>query len=98
MEKILDFAQCPNCESTKHVANEVLQEQIEKGRMPKDSKAFLFQHQSIIAKSMQWLSAPIILSFYDVCADCGTVYCIHAEVQTAIQGGKNMPGGGFSTS
>ena len=83
----LNFTKCPNCGSERLQANEVLKTQIEKGAMPKTSKAFLFQQQSIIAKASGWLSAPMVLSFYDVCMDCGTVVCIHSEVRTAIQGG-----------
>ena len=96
----LDFTKCPNCGGERFQANEVLRRQIEKGAMPKNSKAFLFQHQSIIAQGQNWLLAPIVLSLYDVCMDCGTVVCIHSEVRTAVAGGKNMPkaGGQFSTS
>jgi len=95
----LNFTTCPICGSERLQANEVLQKEIEKGRMPKNSKAFLFTHQSIIAAGQNWLSAPMVMSFYDVCMDCGTVVCIHAEVRTAVAGGK-MPQAGtqFSTS
>jgi len=97
----IDFTKCPNCASKKKLANEVLLKQIEKGNMPKNSRAFLYTHQSIIAgQPGTWLSAPVVISFYDVCVDCGTVYCIHAEIQTAVQGGKNIPKSGnpFSNS
>ncbi len=94
----LNFTICPNCGSERLQANEVLKEQIEKGRMPKESKAFLFQQQSIIA-SPNFLSAPMVLSFYDVCMDCGTTLCIHSEVRTVVAGGNiPKPGQGFSTS
>jgi len=35
-----------------------------------------------------------------VCVDCGTVYCVHAEIGTAVAGMKNMPKAGeqFSSS
>lgn len=46
----LDFTKCPVCGSTRRIANEVLKEQIEKGKMPQSSHAFLFSHQSVIAK------------------------------------------------
>jgi len=95
---ILNFTKCPNCGSERRIAYEVLLEQIEKGKMKKESNAFLFTHQSIIAGPVgTWLSAPVVISFYDVCADCGTVYCIHVEVKTAVQGGKTPPPS-FSTS
>ena len=95
----LDFTQCPNCGGEKSLANQVMQEEVAKGKIPKTTKAFLFQHQSIISNPTgQWLSAPMILSFYDVCVDCGTVYCIHAEVRTAVLGDKIPKSGNqFST-
>jgi len=98
--KTLDFPNCPKCGSGRRLAGETLKVEVEKGKMPKQSNAFLFQHQSIIAKDMHWLSAPVIVSFFDACVECGTVYCIHAETKLAVQGGKNLPKSGnlFSPS
>jgi len=91
----LSFIQCPTCGGTRRLAGEVLKLEQEKGKIPKESNVFLFAHQSVIesviARSLNWLSAPIIFSYFDVCVECGTVYCIHAEIQKAVQGGKNMP-------
>lgn len=84
----LNFSVCPNCKGKRFQANEVLKTQIEKGAMPKEGKAFLFVHKSLIAQGKNWLSAPIVVSFYDVCMDCGTVLCIHCEVATVVAGGK----------
>jgi len=89
---ILNFTVCPNCGSERFQANEVLKQQIEKGAMPKGSNAFLFNHQSVIAKP-NFISAPVVLSFYDMCMDCGTVFCVHSEVHTAVVGGKTPQAG-----
>jgi len=95
---VLDFTTCPNCGSERRIAGEVLKKQIEKKLMPENSNAFLYTHQSIIAGRVgTWLSAPVVISFYDMCMDCGTVWCIHAEVQTVVQGAKASPTK-FSTS
>ena len=91
---VKDFTQCPNCQSTKRVAGEVLLRQIEAGKMPKTSIAYLFTHQSVIAAGT-WLSAPMIISYYDVCEDCGTVYCIHVEERVAVAGAKPPAAGQF---
>ena len=97
--KIHSFTKCPSCGGTRTLANTILQEQIKAGKMPKDSKAFIYQHQSLIAKATGWLSAPIILTFFDVCSDCGTAYCVHAEERMAVVGNKMPPAGqGFSNS
>ena len=88
---IFDFPICPYCGNTERLAGSVLTKQIEKGTMPKNSVAYMYKHQSIIAKDMSWLSAPMISTFYDVCSKCGAVWCIHAEVMTAMQGAKNLP-------
>lgn len=94
---ILNFTECPNCRSTERLAGKVLQKEIEVGKMNRNSNAYLYKHESVIAKDMNWLSAPMIISFYDMCTECGTVYCIHAEVRLAIQGTK-MPNQGMPGS
>lgn len=94
---ILNFTQCPNCASKKRLAYETLRKEIDAGKMPKNSNSYIFKHESVIAKDMNWFSAPVILSFFDMCTECGTVYCIHAEVKLAIQGAK-MPNQGMPGS
>ncbi len=105
MEEIkfpLSFTQCPVCGSIRRVANEILNSEKEKGKVGLEISAFLFQHQSLIADARKTiLSAPMITSMYDVCVDCGTVYCIHVQVGTAVPGaapGKPPSGSGFSLS
>ena len=98
-----DFPICPYCGSTERIAGSVLAKQIEKGVMPKASVAYMFKHQSIIAKDVNWFSAPMISTFYDVCGKCGATWCIHAEILTAMQGATPQPkygqsGQGFSPS
>ena len=98
----LDFKKCPNpeCGSVRRIAHEVAKKLIEEGKLPKGTNAYLYNHQSILAKNMNWLSATMILSYYDACMDCGTVYCIHSEVRIVVQGMEPSAGAGkqFSTS
>jgi len=98
----LDFTNCPNCNSDRRLSNIILEQEKEKGKMPKESQAFLFTHTSIIAHpNGRWLTAPALITFYDACVDCGTMYCVHAELGTATPGAgpqapkANIP---FSTS
>lgn len=80
-----EFNQCPNCGSTRRIANEVLQTEKDKEKIREQVKAFMFQTQCLIVdQTKAWLSAPMILAWYDVCVDCGTFYCIHANVKTAM--------------
>jgi len=83
----ITFSKCPNCGSTRRIANEVLEgEKKKKGLNPK-LMATLLQHQVIIADPTRtWLSAPAISSSFDACADCGTVYCVVAILGTAMPG------------
>ena len=97
----LEITNCPSCGSNKRLANEVLKGEILKGKLPELTQTFIFTHESIIAKPTGWLSAPMIITYFDVCMDCGTVYCIHADVITAVAGSKpkhNIPPMKFSSS
>ena len=89
----LKFEECPNCGSTRRVANEVLEKEKLKNNVGLGVNAFLFQHQSMIADARKpFLSAPIILTFYDACVDCGTVYCVHMDVKVGMPSmGKQSP-------
>ena len=96
----ITFDKCPACGSTRRIAGMEIQSQIDKGRANPNTQAWLFNHQSMIADmSRTHLQVPIILSFYDVCVDCGTVYCIRVEKGMATPK-VNMPqqGPGFSLS
>ena len=94
-----EFKQCPNCGSEETISGEVLDDQIQKGKMPSKSHSFLFTYQSLIAdQTRTFLSAPMILSFYDACVECGTVYLVHSEVKTAMPGSKQLPPTQFSSS
>ena len=88
----LDFPKCPVCGGERRVAMEALKSEHEQGRCKGAQNAYLFQHQSLIANpNMQFLSALMVITFYDACLDCGTVYCLHAETRTAVQGMGQKP-------
>lgn len=80
VEYPITFEECPNCGSKRKMAQEVIDEQIEEGRAGEGTQAWLFTHQSIIADmTRRHIQMPMVLTFYDVCVDCGTAYCIRAE-------------------
>lgn len=95
MEIIFPIAHtiCPVCGSFKQIANEVLKGEIEKGKAGWDSHAYLFNYQSgIVDQRKPILSMPVIFTFYDACVDCGTVYCIRAELNQAMPQMKKPTG------
>lgn len=78
----LTFDQCPNCDSERRVANEVIQEQKDAGTAKESTRAWLFSHESLIADmGKPHIQVPVVLSFFDACVDCGTVYCVRIEVK-----------------
>jgi len=95
----ITFDKCPNCESERKLANEVLNQEKEKGKIGLEVSAFIFQNQSLIVDMRKtWFTAPMIITTYDVCLDCGTVYCIKVDVQTTTPQYRKPPEQGFSRS
>ena len=89
----VDFTSCPNCGSTRRIAEEVMNREKEKGKIGQEAKTFAFMQQSLIADPRKpFIAAPILLTMYDICADCGTVYCVHAELGTATPKMKPQQG------
>ncbi len=94
----LTFTQCPNCGGERRIANEVIQEQKDKGLADEHTQVWLFSHQSMLADTGRpHIQIPIVLSLYDACMDCGTVYCIRAEkaMGTHQTNPKTQSGPGF---
>lgn len=91
----LEFKECPNCGSTKKVAGTIAEQEKKKGKISKEAQACIQQVTCIITDPrMVPLQAPVILIFLDICADCGTVYCIRAQLGVATP--KPPPGKGPS--
>lgn len=91
----LDFTKCPVCGSTERLAETLVKQEQENSKIGKDAKPFLFQEQTLIMDPRKVvLSFPVALSFYDVCLNCGTVYCVHAELARGTPQMKQAPPGG----
>ncbi|MFA5384155.1 MAG: hypothetical protein WC364_05750 [Eubacteriales bacterium] len=78
----MDFKVCPVCGESQRMADSVLQDLKDQNKARKELQAFLFQHLGMIhdpAKTT--LTVPVIATFFDACVNCGTVYCVHAEVR-----------------
>jgi len=85
LEFPLDFPTCGVCGSTRTVAATVGEEERQKGKMGKDTMVFMHQFNSIILDPTRVaLSVPVLSSILDICAGCGTVRCVHAELSMGI--------------
>ena len=89
----LKFDSCPNCGSTKRIAGSVAEQEKEKGRIGKDAQGFIQKLSAIITDPrIAALQAPIVIAFMDICSDCGTYYCVLAQLGTATPGPPSRKG------
>ena len=87
IEYPLNFGACPNCGSDRLMANEMIRELKCEGKARLDIKACLFRYTSIIGDStMKTVSTPVIVTSYDACVDCGTVFVVSARRGIATSG------------
>lgn len=81
----LSFGSCPNCGSTRRVAEMVTNEEIEKGKISSTAKTSMFNMKSLICDPdrMSKLFVPqkaiVLLAAADICVDCGTLYATSVE-------------------
>ena len=80
-----DFRECPVCGGKHRIAEDELNHLKGIGSAGKNLQAFLFTHTGMIMDQTKFvLTAPLISTFYDVCSDCGTAYCVHVDVVQAV--------------
>ena len=87
----IEFDKCPNCGSTRRIIEIETNKEIEKGELGRDSKIPVLSTTSRIFNSNQMQKLfvlskeiPVLFGYYDVCAQCGTLYCV------AMQKGKGI--------
>ncbi len=79
------FDKCPNCGSEHQMGAGVLEELMAQGKAKEGTRAYVFQHSSLIMDPRCVnITAPLLTTFYDICSDCGTVYCVHAKVEVIM--------------
>lgn len=81
------FEVCPNCGSMVRVVESEAKEEASKGNIRVSTKMACMITQNAIFDPMRAgiiapKEVPIIMARYDICADCGTLYCV--EVQKAV--------------
>ena len=100
----LTFERCPNCGGTRRLAQSILEQEKEKGKiLGEEVKAAIFTPPPTIITDPRAisLSSPAIVTHYDVCIEkvgdglCGTLYCVRADLGRATvgQAPKGFPSG-----
>jgi len=90
----IEFTACPNCGSTERMAGSILKKQQEEGKAGQDVKAVALTGKTIIADPRKInLAVPVLLTFLDICTECGTVYCVRAELGKGSMSTQSPPGG-----
>jgi len=88
----LNFDKCPACGDGRRLATEMIKEEIKKGKAGADARAYINKTQTIVVDQRRtWLSAPVLVSYYDICPNCGTYYCFRVESGVAMPQSK-IPG------
>lgn len=89
---------CPNCGSTERLLEQILDKFRDEGKISKDAfpRGSMLQVQLIDPNKLMLATAvriPVLLIFYDICAQCKTFYCKGVEV--IEQAARMMPQRGF---
>ena len=85
------FTQCPNCESERRVAKMVVEDLIENDRASQNLQGWIVAHQSILTPDKPHFSMPVVQSVFDICYDCGTLYCIEVGVGVGMKEANKPP-------
>lgn len=98
---IAEFPKCPSCGSEEKVSELGCVALKDSGKIPKETFTVLKQEVVPIEQPMfAGVAVQCIVTFYDVCAKCGTPRCTRAAIVSApVQmqgmpqqtGGKNLP-------
>ncbi len=84
------FSNCPVCGSIERFMELETQEEIKKGNLPQDSRIAVMVSRTILfdPKDNRILlfrkEAPVLVGIFDVCTQCGTLYCIEMQRGTAV--------------
>jgi len=99
MEYPLKFKACPNCGSESRIVESAVNEEISKGNLKVGTKIpALVTRTAIFAPTNTTIMArrtiPMLIGYYDVCADCGCLYCVEMQKGTGIAEPQMKPGPG----
>lgn len=95
----LKFEACPNCGSKSRVAEEVAADEVGNGRLKVGTRIAVLISKTLVFNPadttiMAKREAPMLIGFYDVCVQCGTLYCVEMQKgSAAIEPQVKRPGG-----
>ena len=84
------FSSCPCCGSTNRFAEQETKEEIEKGHLKSSARVpvLVTRSQLFDFSDMQTILArrsfPVLVGFFDVCSDCGSIYCCEMQKATGV--------------
>lgn len=90
MEYPKKFSVCPCCKSPRRIIEEEVLEEIAAGRLDIGARVPILVTQAALfnpnskTKLLARKQIPVMIGFYDVCSECGTLYCVEMQKQTTI--------------
>ena len=95
--KIIREFKCTKCGASETVTGLALQPLMDNGKIPKDTPYALRREPvPLLQPSQVALTAPVLVVSWDICAKCGTLYPVRAEVVEAPITSQQVSGKGQS--
>ena len=85
----IKFELCPVCGSESRIIETETNEEISKGNLKIGTKIPILATRTIIfvptePKILAKRTVPMLMGYFDVCADCGTLYCVEMQKNEGI--------------
>ena len=103
MEYPKRFESCPSCGSTGKFGEIETVEEIKKGNLPKDSRTAIMLSKTMIfnpqdSKVLLFRrEVPVLIGVFDVCVNCGCLYCVEMQKGVGMVEPQVGPGRGGNT-
>ena len=84
------FSKCPVCGSAERFMELETQEEIKKGNLPQDSRIAVMISKTILFNPTDnrvllfRKEAPVLVGIFDVCIQCGNLYCTEMQKGIAV--------------
>lgn len=81
----LTWPKCPACDSEKLVIGQLRQDMIDAGKWNPQVQAALLRHTAAMYDPSHppLLTIPVVVALIDICADCGMLRCVRADLTEA---------------